>query len=95
MTAQRAPRATRASFPLAQCLLGLVLVAVAVLLLNFAFGSMARGRPITQAWVAGVAALMLFFPGLVVLARAIIEVLSGRRDEQRNGPGGPAPLGFV
>lgn len=77
-----------------QALLGLVLIFGGILLINYAMDSMSMGQPITRAWVAGVAGLMLLVPGLVVAALAVINVFTESK-KNGDGPNGPAPLKFV
>ncbi len=57
-------------------LLGLILAAVGVLLLNDAFDSMTVGRPITRSWVTAVAGLMLLVAGIVFTILRALELIA-------------------
>ncbi len=87
------PTRSSARFPLRPALLGIALAAAGILLLSFAVDSMTLGKPITRAWVAGVAGVMLLVPGVVVAAHAVIAAFSGDESEHHR-PNGPAPLKF-
>ena len=86
--------AFRERFPLTQALRGVGLAAAGTLLLSVAVNSMSLGRPVTHAWVIGVAGTMLLVAGVVVAAHAVFSAFCADPSKDQR-PNGPPPLKFT